>query len=249
MRLYPDVRASVAGVSTREAIVHFLNDSVRCICIDRPLNQEELEVAKKAEVLFAENIIAQDALAVLVHATNTTKTISFQDIKEIVSGKKNTWKSVSGSGWSGAIELALTGRNSGMYELLQRHFFQLPNELAVTSLGRTQQDVTAYVSSHPQAIGIVSIAALRNNPVSVKVLAVESTNVTDERYVKPNQINIYRSLYPLCYSLYLYTFASSTAVPAGFSTFVRAMHGQKIIQNAGLVPVVIPNRVIQITTE
>lgn len=248
-RLYPDVGVSVAGISTREAIVHFLNDSVKCICVDRRLNQEELEVAKKAEMLFIENIVAQDALAVIVHAGNPIENVSYQDIKEIVSGEKKTWKNISGSGLSGTIDFALTGRNSGTYELLQRYFFQLSSELAVTSLGKNHQEVVAHVSSHPQALGIVSIAALRNPPVSAKPLGVESTNIMGERFVKPSQINIYRSLYPLRYSLYLYTSASSTGVAAGFSTFVRAMHGQKIIQNAGLVPVVMPNRIIQITTE
>ncbi|HLF20414.1 MAG TPA: substrate-binding domain-containing protein [Bacteroidota bacterium] len=248
-RLYPDASVEVAGVSTREAIVHFLNDSVKCICVDRQLNQEEVEVAKKADLLFTENIIAEDALAVIVHAGNPIENISYQDVKEIVSGEKNMWKNIPGRGPSGSIEVVLTGRNSGMYELLQRYFFHLSHELFVTFLAKNQQEVMAYVSSHPQAFGIVSIGAVRNNPPSVKVLGIESTNIMKERFAKPSQINIYRSLYPMRYSLYLYTSTSSTGVAAGFSTFVRSMHGQKIIQNAGLVPVVIPNRVVQITTE
>ncbi len=248
-RLYPDVTFEVSGVSTREAIVHFLNDSVRCICVDRPFNQEELEVVKNAEILYAENVIALDAFAVLVNSKNAQESISFDDVRDIVGGAKRTWKVITGSRMTGAIELVLTGKNSGAYELLQRHFFHFANEIALTAQAGTQQEVVSYVSAHPQAIGIVSIATLRNNSLPVKVLAVESTNITVERFVKPTQINVYHSLYPLSYSLYLYTSASSTGVQAGFSTFVRAMHGQKIVQNAGLVPTVIPNRVIQITTE
>lgn len=248
-RLYPDVSVTVAGASTREAIVHFLNDSVKCICVDRPFNQEELEVARSAEIPYAENVIALDALAVLVHPKNPGEAIPFDDVRDIVSGKKTSWRNVTGFLRTGAIEFVLTGKNSGTYEILQRHFFHLSRELPVTVLTNTQEEVVSYVSMHPQALGIVSIASLRNNSLPVKVLAVESTNVTGERFVKPIQINIHKSLYPLSYSLYLYTSSSSTGVQAGFGTFVRAMHGQKIIDNAGLVPAVIPNRVIQITRE
>ncbi|MBI4429425.1 MAG: substrate-binding domain-containing protein [Ignavibacteriales bacterium] len=246
-RLYPDVTVDVAGVSTREAIVHFLNDSVKCICVDRPLNKEELDVATSAGVLYAENVIAQDALAVLVHSRNPKEVISYDEVRDVVAGTKSVWKNIAGPAWTGTIEFVLTGKNSGAYELLQRHFFHLSNEPAVNVLVTTQQDALAYVSTHPQAFGIVSVAALRNNSLPVKVLAVESTDMTGERYVKPNQKNIHRSLYPLSYSLYLYT--SSTGVQAGFSTFVRTLYGQKIMENAGLVPAVIPNRIIQITTE
>ena len=248
-RQYPEVHISVAGVSTREAIVHFLNDSVKSICIDRPLNKEELEVAAKANFEYAENKIAEDALAIIVHPQNPLKEILYQDVKEILTGVKKSWSQISSGGGRGTIELVLTGRNSGTYELLQRHFFRIDGNITISQLLPTQQRVVEYISAHPQALGIVSIAAVRNDSGSVKVLAVESTNMEGERFVRPNQINIYRSLYPLHYSLYLYTSESSTGVAAGFSTFVRSMQGQKIIQNVGLVPVVIPNRVIQINTE
>jgi len=248
-RLYPEVHIAVAGTSTRGAVVEFLNDSVKCICIDRPLNQEERDVATKAEFVFAENKIAEDALAVIVHRKNPIEFVLYNDLKDILVGRKTSWNLLSTKGGAGPIELVLTGRNSGTYELLQRYFFQISQDLAVGKLAGTQQEVVEYVSLHPQAVGIVSIAAVRNDSGTVKVLAIESTNITEERFVKPHQTNIYRSLYPLHYSLYLYTSESTTGVAAGFSTFVRSMQGQKIIQNVGLVPVIIPNRVIQITTE
>lgn len=249
VRSYTDVSISVSGTSTREAIVHLLNDSVKCICVDRSLNDEERQVAAKAELVIAENKIGEGALALIVHKSNPVEFIAFEDVKDILMGSKKSWTALKESRWKGEIDVALTGRNSGAYEILQRHFFKIENPLTVTTTVETEKEVVEYTRTHPQALGIVSIAALRNVAGKTKVLAVESTDSTEERFVKPTQINVYRALYPFHYSLYLYTSESSTGVGAGFSSFIRSTQGQKIVQDAGFVPVVIPNRIIQINTE
>ncbi len=249
VRSYTDVSISVSGTSTREAIVHLLNDSVQCICVDRPLNDEERQVAAKAELIVAENKIGEGALALIVHESNPMEFIGFQDIKDILTGSKKSWTALKESRWAGDMNLVLTGRNSGTYEILLNHFFKIQSPLTVTTTLETEKEVVEYTRTHPQALGIVSIAAVRNVAGKTKVLAVESANVMDELFVRPTQLNIYRALYPLHYSLYLYTSGSSRGVGAGFSTFVRSMQGQKIVQDAGFVPVVIPNRIIQINTE
>ena len=249
VRSYTDVSISVGGTSTREAIVHLLNDSVQCICVDRPLNDEERQVAAKAELIVAENKIGEGALALIVHESNPMEFIGFQDIKDILTGSKKSWTALKESRWAGDMNLVLTGRNSGTYEILLNHFFKIQSPLTVTTTLETEKEVVEYTRTHPQALGIVSIAAVRNVAGKTKVLAVESANVMDELFVRPTQLNIYRALYPLHYSLYLYTSGSSRGVGGGFSTFVRSMQGQKIVQDAGFVPVAIPNRIIQINSE
>ncbi len=249
VRSYTDVNISVSGTSTREAIVHLLNDSVKCICVDRPLNDEERQVAGKAELMITENKIGEGSLALIVHESNPTEFIGFQEIKDILTGSKKSWTALKESRWKGEIDLVLTGKNSGTYEILQNHFFKIQSPLTVTTALETEKEVVEYTRTHLQALGIVSIAAVRNVAGKTNVLAVESTDSTGERFVRPTQINVYRGLYPLHYSLYLYTSESSTGVGAGFSSFIRSTQGQKIVQDAGFVPVVIPNRIIQINTE
>lgn len=248
VRSYTDVRISVSGTSTREAVVHLLNDSVKCVCVDRPLNDEERQVAAKAELVITENKIGEGAIALIVHESNPVELIAFQDVKDILTGSKRTWAALKESRWKGELNLVLTGRNSGTYEILQNHFFKIPNPLSVTTIFETEKEIVEYTRTHPQALGIVSIAAVRNGTGKIKVLAVESADSPDEQFVRPTQINIYRGLYPLHYSLYLYT-SESAGVGAGFSSFIRSTQGQKIVQDAGFVPVSIPNRIIQINTE
>jgi phosphate transport system substrate-binding protein len=249
-RSYEAVRIHLAATTTREAIVHFLNDSVQCICIDRELNPEEQNVADNAGIKITVNKIAIDALVVVVHESNSLQSISMERLKEILSGRITRWHQVPGSSVSGALEFVLTGKNSGMYELLQRKFFRLSQELVPAKAGATQEEIVRYVAATPQALGIVSLAALRNRPKEIRLLAIETMDSTlQKQNVEASQTNIYRSLYPMNYSLYLYVSEKRQAVGSGFSTFVLTTIGQKIVQNYGLVPERIPNRIIQLTSE
>lgn len=251
MSLYPDVRVEVRGAETREAIVNMLNDSVHAICTDRPLNDEERAVARQAGMRLTENRFAEDALAVVVNAENPVRELSVVSIRRIVAREISEWSGVPEARWQGPIDLVLTGRNSGPPELLQRTFLSLPKPPEITARVATQRDALDYVGTHPGAITFVSMSQLAGAPKNVRVLAVESADTSQgQTFVLPTQMNVYQSLYRFHYSLYLITAESKAAVGTGFSTFVVVtVPGQKAVQNAGLVPVNIPNRVIQLNPE
>src|SRR5713101_6030723 len=65
-RLYPNATVTILPASTRDAVVQMLNDSVRLIIIDRPLNAEERGVAERYGIEVVQTKIAEDALAVIV---------------------------------------------------------------------------------------------------------------------------------------------------------------------------------------
>ncbi len=257
-RIYPSAEVTLMPTSTRDAVVQMLNDSVRLIIIDRPLNAEERGVAERYGLEVVQTRIAEDALAVIVHYSNPMDSISLKSLEEIVSGKSTRWRQVPEAGWSGRVEFCLTTRNSGAYELLSDHFFHLKEGIVPRISLESQKAVLQYVASHPRAIGIISVACLNDTlnrevqtaRASVRVLAVESNDSSSSsRFVKLHQANIHREWYPLHYPVYLCTTAKKTGVAAGFSAFIASVPGQKIIQNAGLVPKTMPVRLVQLTQE
>ncbi len=251
MSLYPETRLEVRAVETREAIVEMLNGGVHAIGIDRPLNPEERTVAADAGMNIVENSFATDALAIIVHADNPARRLSVESVRRIVTHSAVAWIAIPESKWDRSIDLVLTGLNSGPPELLQRSFFHLPRSPEVSARVASQHDAIEYVRAHPSAVTFVSMMNLSGLPSDVRVLPVESTDsAAVGSYVLPTQMNVYQSLYPFHYSLYLVLAESKAAVGAGFSTYViKTVTGQKAVQNAGLVPVKIPNRVIQLNPE
>ncbi|MDZ7304556.1 MAG: substrate-binding domain-containing protein, partial [candidate division KSB1 bacterium] len=247
--------------STREAIVHLLNDSVRIIITDRALNAEEKEVAEKAGMKITETKIAEDALAVVVHNQNPVENLSLKSLKQIVSRELTDWRQVPEAReaqpkWSGPVEFAFTGRNSGAYELLADKFLNLKEEIVPTFLAASQREVADYVANHPRALGIVSAACfyevvkpsgVPDTTTVLRALAIERADTTAAGvFAKLHQANIYLGAYPLHYSVYIFSTSPGYTLATGFSAFVASYNGQKIILDAGLVPATMPIRLVQV---
>lgn len=257
-RIYPEAEVSVQGVSTREAIVKMINEGLRCIVIDRQLNEEERRIARQSGLPIIENNVGDDAFAIVVNSANKVASISPEALKAIVLGKITSWQQVPGSKQASHIEVCLTGKNSGSYELLMRYFFKVNEDAAPFVLAQSQTEILDYVAVHPQAIGLVSYGVWNDTTRSqvqtvkqnIKVVEVQSKDSTGTVIsVKLHQTNIYNGLYPLKYSLYVYTASRKAGIAEGFVTFIAKTTGQKIILNAGLVPKTMPYRVVQLTQE
>jgi phosphate transport system substrate-binding protein len=250
MAIYDKTHVEMAGTTTREAIVALLNDSVHCICVDRQMNAEERAVAEKAGMRVSSIRMGRDALVLVVNDGNHLRKTDLESIKEIVDGSITTWRKVQGSNLNGNIEFVLTGRNSGVYELLQRRFFNLTKQLALSRIGDSEKQIVDYVGVTPNALGIVSLVAVGGHPKGVHRLAVQSSDsLSRGQYFEPTQQNVYEELYPLTYSLYLCLSEERLSVGSGFSTFIMTLPGQKIIQDYGLAPEIIPSRIIQLKSE
>lgn len=249
-RLYPDAHVTLAVTTTRDAIVQLLNDSVSFICVDRALNREERAVAEKAGLEFTEINMAEDALGVIVHPGNPLESITLSSLEKVFSGAVTNWSELSNGTYGGSILPAMTGRNSGTYELLTRRFLKLNRDAALAQIADSQKSVLDYVITHRGALGIVSVASLRDTTSSVKVLPVTYTDSTGASVTaKLHQANIYQRVYPLHYPVYVYVRAGSRGVASGLSTFMASGPGQKIFLNAGLVPATMPVRLVSLHQE
>ena len=247
---YNKTRVRMEGTTAREAVVALLNDSVQCICINRPLNPEERKVAQDAGINVSSIRLGRDALVLVVNAANPLKNIRLATIRRILDKSITRWNEIPGSHLKGKVEVIYTEKNSGTYELLQQKFFDLKRELVPTMTGPTDTAIVQYIRGNPQALGIVSFASVVDRPKGIRVLAVESADSASAgTYVEPNQANIYEELYPLNYSLYLYLSEKKLGVGSGFATFVMTLMGQQVVQSYGLAPEIVPSRIIQLKSE
>lgn len=256
--VYPDVVMSVSGSTTRGSIVDLVNGNVHCIIIDRPLNDEERRAARDAGRNPAESEVAHDALVLLAHPRNSLAALSKADLGSILSGEIKLWSKVPGSKLNGAIEICLTGRNSGLYEMVTHTFFSLEKDVPLAAVAASQDSVMQYIASNPEALGIVSFAVWKDTTQSTSQRWKKNVHVIDLLAkdaegklvaMKPTQRIIYDQLYPLTYSLYVYTWEKIPGTAHGFSAFVSQDVGQRVFLNAGLVPKTMPYRTIQLTQQ
>ncbi len=250
MAEYDKTSVKITGTTTREAIVALLNDSVRCVCVDRTLNPEERKVVQNVGMNLATIRIGKDALVLIVGDQNVLRSVKMETLKGIVEKSISDWKQIPGSHRTGKLDVITMGKNTGVPELLQRRFFHLAKEFVPNMTGTTEEEIVHYVQDAPQAMGIVSFASVVDRPKGIHMLGIESRDSTSQiQVVEPNQSNIFDDLYPLTYSLYLYISEPKLAVGSGFGTFIMTIQGQQIIQAYGLAPEIVPSRIIQLKSE
>jgi phosphate transport system substrate-binding protein len=241
----------VSAALTREAIAHLLNDSVRTIVVDRPFNDEERRVIRESELNVVGTPLALDALVLVVNADHALAGVSRNDLRAIVSGTAQRWSHVKGSSRNDAIEFVCTERNSGLQEQIVR-VIAGGSPLKMFAAGADQRELVQYVGRSPRAAAGVSLAAVRDRSATVRVVAVEAvsdTATSKKEFVVPTQTSVYEGRYPYRTEVLVYNAERRLGPGAGFAAFALTLPGQKIVQNSGLVPAVIPNRVIQLTAE
>ncbi len=253
--LYTGARIDLLSASTRECLVHLLNDSVRLVLTDRPLNDEERQIIKKAELNIDSIKVAQDALALLVNRVNSLESISMADFAAIVDQKITAWQQLPESRLTGPLQFVATGKNSGAYELLKNHFLKREKDFVPAVIAGGQSQVVEYVAKNPQALGLASLACFKEDTLktlteepdgAVRTLAFAAVDSTGAPVnYRLHQANVYMKKYPLHYPLYVY-FNRKSLLATGFCAFIASAPGQKIILNSGLVPTTMPVRLVQL---
>lgn len=237
-RRYPALSVEVLPRSSRGAIVAFLRDSVGVLVVDRPLNPDEAEVLRVRSLRddVWRNAYGFGALALVVHLSNPVDSVSRTQLARLVRGAPS-WASVVRGGPSVPVEVTATGRNSGLYELLATRFAP-GSDLTLAHGAASQADVLRTVAARPAALGVVSLEALRDTVLSrgVKVLAVSDTLPA----LRPGQGSVYRQEYPLRYEATVYVSRPPGTPESAFARFVRTTPGQRVVQEAGLVPAETP---------
>lgn len=142
----------------------------------RNLKDEEKESGLK------ETVLAYDGIAIVVNPENPIADLSVEKIADIYTGKIKNWKEIGGQD----AEIVLIGREAGSgtrdgFESITGTEEKCEYRQELTSTG----DVITTVSSNPNAIGYVSLAAVNNSVKAIKVDGVEPSEETvkDSSYV------------------------------------------------------------------
>ncbi len=251
-RVYEEATITHRSMSTREAIVQLMSDSVKLIVTSRPLNEEEIKAAVANEFDIDSVLIAYDGIAVVVNERNALQKLSIDQLKNILSGTTPRWSSFRESGLSSAIVLAMGDPNSGAHEFLKTNVLHGAQFSPSLYPAASTDEIFSVVKERPNAIGFVSTARIASMPEGVKTIDIGDPTMQRDtlsktmEYFQPHQAYVYQKLYPLTRSLYIYSRGTGKGVGRGFTSFAAGPEGQKIIVSNGLVPATMPVRLVQL---
>jgi phosphate transport system substrate-binding protein len=249
-RQYPDSRISLRVAEGREAVANFAADSVKIVILARALNKEERDALAAGKVAFEEYHVAQTAVTVVAHEGTPVKALRMGQVDSIFSGRITRWP-----GTRTVIEPVIGGINSSTNEVFRT--LALGGKaitMAATPVASTTE-LVEHVRTTPGAVGIVGLAWLKGITPDVTVMSLSRPGVAADsteppgRAYSPAQAYVFKGWYPLSAPVYIYSREVTRDIGYGFIAFVSGAEGQKVILNGGLVPVTMPVRLIQLSSE
>lgn len=168
--------------------------------------------------------IARDGLAIIVHPDNLVKDLTFEQIRDIYSGKILNWNQVGGRD----AEIHLIAREEGsgtrtaFEDLLMDGQRITPKAIVQNSNGSVKQ----LVSNDQDAVGFISLGLVNHQ---VRALRLNGVAATHE--------NIVNGTYELYRPFLFIAKSKPTGAVEQFIEFVLSDEGQQTLAQKGLIPV------------
>jgi phosphate transport system substrate-binding protein len=255
--LYKYAHITTVYKPENEMVADFLNDSVKVIVSSWAPSDEQRKVLLDMQTVVRTSVIAYDALALVLNKSNLDSLLTYDNVKDIMTGKITDWNQINSDSKLGAINIVFDNTNSGSFRYF-REKFEMPQMLGNNFFAvNNNPEVIDYVSKSPGAIGIVSVNWISDKDDSlsfsllskIKVAAISLPYLDQSTFYRPVQGSIYDKTYPFVREVNMNSRESFTGLGSGFVSFVSGEKGQRIILKSGLVPATMPIRIIQVKNE
>jgi phosphate transport system substrate-binding protein len=255
MRLNKDSRITTIIKTSNEVMADLINGDMKTVIVSRDYNQQEKELIEKYKIEIKKNKFALDGIGVIVNPSNRIETLDYIDLRKIFTAEITDWKDLERENKNvhkGRIKVFIARKNAAAHDFFKEQVLA-GNDYAKTDVVcSTSTQLVDEVKGSTNAIGFVTMSwitkfadTLDTMIKPVKIAPVDSSgNVGD--YVGLHQAYIADRSYPLVFEVFVLSRDFDMNLSIGFTSFLLAYDGQKIVLNSGLVPVTQPVRIIQL---
>jgi phosphate transport system substrate-binding protein len=179
---------------------------------------------KGNEKTLKENVIAYDAIAMVIHPTNSVAGLTKQQVARIFSGQSTNWKECGGP--DHPIHVVSREEGSGTRSSFDD---MILGKLEVTQWAMVQDSngaVRETVAGDRYAIGYISLGLVDQR---VKAVAIDG--------IQPSVQTVKSKQYGIVRPFLMVTKTEPIGLTKSFLDFVLSPAGQRMLANEGLVPV------------
>lgn len=202
---------------------------------DIAMSSREIKVAEKLRLKdkskkLIEEVVAYDALALVVHPSNPVKELLREDVEAIYTGKIENWKELGGSDQK--IVAYARESSSGTYEFFKEVVMEEKEYASQIISSNSNGAILQSISQTKGGLGYIGLAYLNENVKPIGISFDEGEN-----YVLPSFDNAKAGRYPVSRPLYYYFTDENREKIRPFLEFVFSPAGQSIVTEIGYVPV------------
>lgn len=226
------VFVTVAAHGTGTGFAGLKNASADLAAASRPIKQSELEdlaVIGDLRSVQAEQVVAIDGLAIIVHPDNPLEALTVEQVAQLFAGEVSNWRELGGA--DVAVKLFARDDQSGTYDTFKELVLASQGKVLASGARRYESNdqLSRDVSHVPGAIGFVGLASI----AMAKPLAIADG---DSQPKSPTSASIATEDYPLSRRLFLYTRPDQqSAQLQAFIAYAHSAAGQAIVEKSGYV--------------
>lgn len=256
MRLNAESKITLQVKTTNEVVADLINGNTKLIVVGRDFSKEENDIIANNKLEIKKSKVALDGVGVIVNNNNPLAKLNYNELKRIFTGETTDWKDMDGDNKdknSGKIKVFIARKNASIHDYFKQKVLSGTDYYAKSTICSTSTQMLAEIKGNEAAIGFISMAwitkfadTLDTSVKALKIASVDPSNGYVGSYVGLHQAYIYDKTYPLVTEAYIMSTDYSMNLSVGFTSFMLSYDGQRIILNAGLVPVTQPVRIIQL---
>ncbi|HOV21084.1 MAG TPA: phosphate ABC transporter substrate-binding protein [bacterium] len=219
----PGVSISVRGGGSGVGISALIDKVCDIANSSRPMKKEELKTAISKGIDPKANVIANDAISVIVNPSNPISDLTLSQIKDIYTGKISNWKELGGENQK--IVVVSRDTASGTFECFNEIVLKNEKVKPDALMQASNQAIVNIVKRTEGAIGYVGLGYLGSDVKAVKVNGIY-----------PSKETVLNGTYPISRVLFMYTNGTPKGLVKNFIDFVKSKKGQEIVKEEGFVP-------------
>ncbi|MCK5312050.1 MAG: phosphate ABC transporter substrate-binding protein [Desulfobacteraceae bacterium] len=220
----PDVKITLSGGGSGNGIKAIVDGTADIGNSSRFIKNKEVKFAQAKDVYPVPFRIALDCIAPVVHPSNKISDLTMEQLQNIYLGNITNWKDVGGE--NAKIVVISRDSSSGTFEVWKKLVMHkkrvMPRALTIPSNGAIVQAV----SKTPGAIGYIGLGYLTDD---IKTVTVNGIQATEE--------NTLNGSFPVIRPMFMFTNNWPEGETMRFIAFVLSKKGQKLVAEAGSVPI------------
>ena len=227
---------SVTGGGSGTGFAALINGTIDIANASREIKEEEIISARAGGFEPVEFIVANDAIAVVVHPDNPVNELTLEQVARIYKGEFTNWSELGGE--DRPIVRLSRETNSGTHVYFLETVIRLGSSedksifSADTLLLPSSEGIIAEVSDNPNAIGYDGLGY-----ITPEVKTVALSGSPQGPFIMPSKETVVTEEYPISRHLFMYTRGQPEGLVKEFLDWILSASGQSIVAELGFVPV------------
>lgn len=226
------IPVNVTGGGSGTGIAALINGTTDICNSSRPMKEKEIADAKAKGIEPLEIKLGVDAIAIVVNAKNTVKSLTLEQLGALYRGEITNWKEVGGN--DAAVSLYGRQPNSGTFDFFKEHILNKKDFAQSKKQMNGNAQIVDALKTDVNGVGYVGIGYVLSQGKAlkgVKIIPIKGKDGKD--YSPTDKKAVFEGTYPI--SRYLYQYVNMNGLDKRIKDFIQfelSNEGQKIIEKA-----------------